>query len=295
MSPTDRITADFLREMPLPDPGEGDKRMRGNVLVIAGSEQVPGAALLAGTAALRAGAGRLQIATSSKIAVAIGVAVPEALVLGLVEKPRGAIDSNSLSRLEPHLAQADAVLIGPGLDHQQAIEALTRAVLNSVAPNVPIVFDAKAIKTLGGLGRHVREGIIITPHAGEMAALRSLDRAYIEANAEPVAERAARDLGITVALKGAKTFVASPGQQLAVCEEGNVGLATSGSGDVLAGVVAGLLARGAPPFTAVCWGVYAHAKAGDQLAQAVGPLGFLARDLLLDLAGIFGKLSAGTK
>ena len=115
MSSLTRITSDFLRQMKLPHPGEGDKKARGNVLVIAGGAEVPGSALLAGIGALRAGAGRLQIATCARNATALGIAVPEALVLGVPETSAGAIDPIAAVQLMPYVERADVVLLGPGL------------------------------------------------------------------------------------------------------------------------------------------------------------------------------------
>ncbi len=289
------VTPEFLRQMPLPDPEDGDKTARGNVLVVAGSLQVPGAAFLAGTAALRAGAGRLQIATCTTNAQALAIAVPEALVMGLSQSPEGGIRPSEIERLKPLLKQADAVLIGPGLEDEHAIKTLTSEVLHKITPELPIVIDARAIKSLRGIissQGYRPHRMVLTPHAGEMAGLMAIRRSEVEANPVTVVERAARDLHATVALKGAQTFVASLDKETVVCREGNVGLATSGSGDVLAGVIAGLLARGSPPFEAVCWAVYLHAKAGDHLARTVGPVGFLARELLSEIPRIMGELSS---
>jgi len=285
------VTPEFLRQMPLPNPEEGDKKARGNVLIVAGGVQVPGAALLAGTAALRAGAGRLQIATCKRNAVAIGIAIPEALVLGLPETTEGGIDPRAIEPLAPHLKQADAVLIGPGLDDEHAIDGLRSAILATLAPELPVVIDARAIKGLRPSSAH-QGRIVLTPHAGEMAGLMDTERSNVEADPATIAHQAAHDFQAVVALKGARTFIASPREQPVVCREGNVGLATSGSGDVLAGTITGLLARGAPPFEAVCWGVYLHAKAGDKLSRSVGPLGFLARELLLEIPRIMGEISS---
>ena len=110
------VTPQQLRQMPLPDPGDGDKRARGNVLIIGGSRDVPGAALLAGVGALRAGAGRLQIATCASNASALAVSLPEALVSGLTETPSGDIDAGAIKSLEPLLERADCVLLGCGLN-----------------------------------------------------------------------------------------------------------------------------------------------------------------------------------
>ena len=284
--------------MPLPDPKEGDKKARGNVLVVAGSTQVPGAALLAGVAALRAGAGRLQIATCARNATSLGLAIPEALVIGMRETSIGAIDPRGCEQLLPFIERADAVLVGPGLADEEAIADLVLAFLGKVAAPVPCVFDARAIKSLRSarslLARHKHE-TVITPHAGEMAGLMGVERSQVEADPARIAQRAASDLGAVVALKGARTFVLSPQGERSVCREGNVGLATSGSGDVLAGTIAGLLARGAPAFAATCWGVYLHASAGDRLAKRIGPLGFLARELLSEIPAIMGELSKAAR
>ena len=293
MSSPTRITSDFLRQMKLPHPGEGDKKARGNVLVIAGGAEVPGSALLAGIGALRAGAGRLQIATCARNATALGIAIPEALVLGVPETSAGAIDPIAAVQLMPYVERADVVLLGPGLPDEGSIATLAVAMLEKVRPGPAFVFDAGAIRHLRAarclLKRH-QGRIVITPHAGEMAGLMGLERNDVEAEPARAACQAASELYSVVALKGALTFVATP-RGLSVCREGNVGLATSGSGDVLAGVVAGLLARGAPAFVATCWGVYLHATAGDRLSRRIGPLGFLAQELLAEIPSIMGALS----
>jgi ADP-dependent NAD(P)H-hydrate dehydratase len=294
MSSLTTITPDFLRQMKLPHPGEGDKKARGNVLVIAGGTEVPGGALLAGTGALRAGAGRLQLATCARNATALALAIPEALVLGLPETSTGAIDPIAASQLKPYVENADAVLLGPGLPDEAAIAALATAILGSAASKAAFLFDAGAIRHLGsrrGLLARRHGRIVITPHAGEMAGLMSMDQSDVEAKPASIASQAASELSAVVALKGAITFVATPDGKTSVCREGNVGLATSGSGDVLAGIIAGLLARGAPAFAATCWGVYLHAVAGDHLSKTIGPLGFLARELLAEIPGIMGRLS----
>jgi ADP-dependent NAD(P)H-hydrate dehydratase len=288
------ITPAFLSERPLPDPKEGDKRTRGNVLVIAGGRDVPGASLLSGLAALRAGAGRLQIATGSGHSTPLAIAVPEAMVVGLAETEAGGIEPGAIETLSPLLAHADAILLGPGLQDDEAMASLAAKILERVKPGPAFVFDARAIKCLRTL-KHliaIHEGrVVLTPHAGEMASLLEVERSAVEANPAAIARQVAAELNAVVALKGAETFVASPQNPPVACREGNVGLATSGSGDVLAGVISGLLARGADPFVAACWGVFIHATAGDNLANRIGPLGFLASEILMEIPRIMGQLS----
>lgn len=292
------ITPDFLRERPLPDPKQGDKGTRGNVLVIAGGRDVPGATLLSGLAALRAGAGRVQIATGAGHSTAVAIAMPEALVLGLPETAAGGIEPGAVESLSPLLAEADAILVGPGLQDDRAIASLARAVLEAAKPGPAFVFDARAIKCLramkSAIAMHAGR-VLMTPHAGEMASLTKMQRSTIESDPASIAHQVAVELDVVIALKGARTFVASSRSPPAVCGEGNVGLATSGSGDVLAGVISGLLARGADPFAAACWGVFLHAAAGNDLAKRIGPLGFLAREILTEVPRIMGELSTATR
>lgn len=276
------ITSDVLRTMPLPQPREGSKDERGQVLVIAGSIEVPGAAALAGTAALRAGAGKLQIATVRSAAVGLGLAVPEAMVIGLAETADGGVDDAAAeSRLLSTARKARAVLIGPGMTEGRATTSLTAA-LCSGASSSSFVLDAAALCDLRPHAREVRscEGrSVITPHAGEMAQLLEKSREEIEADPLAAAHAAAELLGAVVVMKGAQSWIVGPDGTAWLYEGGGVGLATSGSGDVLAGLVAGLLARGADAMRAALWGVHLHSEAGRRLAERDGPLGFLARDL----------------
>lgn len=286
------ITPQFLRQMPLPR-GGGDKNSRGSVLVIAGSVEVPGAAILASTAVLRSGAGKVQIATCSRNATPVGIAVPEALVIALPETQRGGIDPDAIGVLASKLEACDAVLIGPGLDDPEAIEVLTVSLLKQ-RTSPALVIDAAAIKGIRDDAELVRRydgAIVLTPHAGEMAGLLQLKRAEVEADPENVATQAARDLKTVVAMKGTSTFIVDHKGGTALCTAGNPGLATAGSGDTLAGMIAGLLARGASPFAATCWGVYLHGKAGEVLARKIGGLGYLARELPDEIPRIMADLA----
>jgi hydroxyethylthiazole kinase-like uncharacterized protein yjeF len=156
------------------------------------------------------------------------------------------------------------------------------------------VVDAAPLAAFRGRqppARRYPGGIIATPHAGEMAKLWGVSREQVLANPLELARSAAARLGIIVALKGADTFVAAPDGRVFHNTAGNMGLGTSGSGDTLAGVIAGLCARGAEPLQAAVWGIYLHAKAGEVLARKVAPLGFLARELLTEIPPLLGKLS----
>lgn len=288
------VTADLLRQMPLPRPGEdGDKEERGRVLVVGGSREVPGAALLAGVAALRAGAGKLQIATNQSIAPHLALLVPEALVAGLPETAAGGVAPEAAEGLLRRVARCDAVLVGPGMMDDDAVGPLTTRLLEE-APATSFVLDAGALIELAkcqeALRRHGGR-IVITPHAGEMAGLLGISRDAVAADPLESARKAAALLQVVAVLKGGRTHIVTPQGAAWTYADGQVGLATSGSGDTLAGVVVGLLARGAPPLHAALWGVLLHGEAGNRLAQKLGPLGFLARELLAEIPGLLRDLA----
>jgi hydroxyethylthiazole kinase-like uncharacterized protein yjeF len=219
--------------------------------------------------------------------------MPEALVLGLAETPDGGLDPREIDKVRDLLDSAAAVLIGPGLTDQNAIDELGLKILERARAGRTIVFDARAIKSLAKAKFNSANGgppLILTPHTGEMAGLVGAKRDEVEAEQERFARETAKRMSVTVALKSARTFVANPKRDVAQCR-GIVGLATSGSGDVLAGAIAGLAARGADPFTATCWGVWMHAEAGRRLSASIGSLGFIARELPLEIARIMGDVS----
>lgn len=264
------ITPQLLRDWPLPNP-QGSKEARGTVLVVGGSRFTPGAVLLAGVGALRAGAGRLQLAVESSTAATLSIAVPEAKVIGLSE-------SDELAAMT---AEADVILIGPGLDAIGETAELLHQALDAAAKDTAIVLDAYALGALSKepdllAGRP--QGFVLTPNVVEAGHL--LGRAAeddLAAEARTLAER----YHATVSLYG---HIATPDGRAWREESGDAGLGTSGSGDVRAGIVAGLLGRGAEPAQAACWGAFAHAVSGQRLAPRYGRTGFLARELIDEVA-----------
>jgi hydroxyethylthiazole kinase-like uncharacterized protein yjeF len=261
----------YLRSHPLPKHSGGDKHSRGRVLLIAGHVELPGAALLAGLGALRAGAGVLRIATCRTNAPYLGVAMPEAMVVGCSEDPQGEIGIENGSRLVDLAKSSDSVLIGPGMVDENSVGKLCSLLLAEVAGPI-FVLDAAAFTSLRhcDVPREQQRGrLVCTPHFGEMAKFLGRKREYAERNALTSAMEAAQALGAVVALKGAITHVVG-GDEALVNDHGTGGLATSGSGDTLAGIVAGLAARGTEPFLAAAWAVYLHAVAGRRLAKSIG-------------------------
>ena len=274
------ITPQLLRGWPLPEP-EGDKEDRGTVLVVGGSRFTPGAVLLAGTAALRAGAGRLQLATTDDNAQALSIAVPEAKVVGLPSTAQGSVDGDVPDHLLELASRADVVAIGPGLDDEEQTATLMRHVIGAASSDARLVVDAYALGALGKqpglLAEHARH-TVLTPNIGEAGRLLQRDTVDdLDAEAAAVTER----FGAVVSLYG---HVAEPGGGAWRDENADVGLGTSGSGDVLAGIMAGLLARGATPAQAACWGTYVHAMSGQRLVTRMGRTGYLARELVDEVA-----------
>lgn len=290
-SPT-LISSALLRKWPLPQihPTLG-KEARGAVLVVGGSVQIPGAVILAATGALRAGAGKLQIATARTVSAAVAVSVPEARVIGLAEARSGELGRGCHEALRHELEAANAVLIGPGMTDPKAAVDLFRHCIASHA-RASVIADAAALHAFDGKRRlHSKSSldVVATPHAGEMATLWGCSRDEVIARPLEIAREAAARLGVVVALKGAQTFVVAPDGSAYRNTAGNLGLGTSGSGDTLSGVIAGLCARGASALQAAVWGVFLHARAGDILARRIGPLGFLARELLDEIPALLQK------
>jgi ADP-dependent NAD(P)H-hydrate dehydratase len=289
------VTRALLRRLPLPKPDEtGSKDERGQVLVVGGSAQVAGAVRLAGEAALRAGAGKLQLATVKSSAGALGMAVPESLVVALPESRRGEIvGARASAMLSKYVQRVDAMLVGPGMTSARAAHALLAPCVGRLGPDATLILDAAAILALRSdesLLAPLDGRAVLTPHAGEMASLLDMEKDAIEAEPGGMALHAAERFGAVVVLKGAESSIATPDGTLYRYNGGNVGLATSGSGDTLAGIVAGLAARGAPALNAVVWGVYLHGSAGRALAKRIGPLGFLAHELLAELPPLLRRL-----
>ena len=290
------LTPEVLRAHPLPrHESTQSKEGRGAVLVVGGSLEVPGGVLLAAVGALRAGAGRLRIATCRGVAAALGVAVPEARVIGLPETETGGIAPEAAERLAGDARWVDTFLIGPGMMDPDATRALVAALLDRVCgPDGPsLVLDAGALAGLHdareALHRHGGRAVL-TPHAGEMARLLDVPREAVEADPPGAARRVAEALRSVVVMKGGRTHVVAPGGEAWLFEGGTVGLATSGSGDTLAGVIAGLLARGAEPTQAAMWGVHLHGEAGRRMMRRYGGIGFLARELLAEVPVIMAEL-----
>jgi ADP-dependent NAD(P)H-hydrate dehydratase len=287
------LTDTFLRSHRLPDHADGTgKQARGQVLVIGGGRRVPGAALLAGLSAMRAGAGVLQIATSQSVAIPMALAMPEAMVIGCAETPDGEIAASAAHRIAGLAENCDAVLIGPGMLDPHAASALTERLLRSCRQ--PVVLDAAAFTCLQQCDidfEFLSGQLIVTPHAGEMAKFLDQGREDVEADMLAAGRRAAAITRGVVAMKGVETHVVAPDGDAWLSRQGSIALATSGSGDTLAGLLAGLLARGTDPLLATLWAVYVHGQAGKHVEAIHGKFGALARELPVHFSAVLNEMN----
>lgn len=277
------INRTLLRQWPLPSADDSDsKEDRGRVLVVGGSTQIPGGVMLAATAALRAGAGKLQVATAADAALPLAIAIPEAMVMPLDCDARGDI-AKVTAQLRKEASRAHAIAVGSGMPATRASCNIARSLLEAASGTV--LLDAGALEACGRPGT---ARPIVTPHAGEMAKLTGEDVDVVNARPAEIAIAFAAARNAIVVLKGPTTFIAHPDGRAWVHRGGVVGLGTSGSGDVLAGLIAGLAARGAEPEQAAAWGVWLHARAGARLAKRQGTVGFLAREIAAEVPALLG-------
>jgi ADP-dependent NAD(P)H-hydrate dehydratase len=278
------IDAAWRAAHPLPALGDGmDKNARGQGLLVGGSAFVPGALALTGEAMLRTGAGKVKLATVGGVATGLGLAFPEAAVIALPRDEEGEIGAGAATPLERHIGHCDALVLGPGMIERPHTAALIEAVLDLAGSRRSLLLDAGALTALRGRQAALRardRPAVMTPHHGELAILLGRDKDLIARDPAGAAREAAAAFGAIVALKAAETLIADRGGQLLRYSSDASGLGTAGSGDVLAGIIGGFLARGVDPFAATAWGVWLHGTAGRAASMAIGPIGFLARDLL---------------
>ncbi|WP_116995450.1 ADP-dependent NAD(P)H-hydrate dehydratase [Desertimonas flava] len=270
------LDATALRSLPLPDDEQDDKRHRGTVLVIGGSVETPGAALLAGVAALRMGAGRLQIASAPPVLAQLGVAIPEALVIP---------DDLGSPGLSQRVATADAVVVGPGLSDPDHAVDLLGLVLEHAASGTVVVVDAMALDALVTLSDRLADSaarIIVTPNREELDRL-----ATGESEDVPVECVVAQDYGVTVVSFGR---IAGPDGRCYVDRGTVMGLGTSGAGDILAGAIGGVAARSGDVLTAAAWAMLGHRVAANRAAAAIAPLGYIAREIVDELPRALAEL-----
>jgi hydroxyethylthiazole kinase-like uncharacterized protein yjeF len=278
----------LLRAWTMPTDEHGDKLTRGTVLVIAGSPSTAGAALLAGTAALRMGAGRLQIATAEPVAIGLSIAVPEALVLPLPADEDDRFAARIANALSEPLASAQAVLVGPGMCGPDAIRKIVDFIAEQMSPAAVLVADAAALQAIATVNprarRRIADHLLLTPNRGELGEV--VESLGIVDTTDPLMA-ASQELGAVITCFG---NVTSPDERRWRSNDTSPGLGTSGSGDVLAGLAAGAAARCVDPAQAACWATYVHSAAGNRLSERLGTMSFIARELVDEVPRVLAKL-----
>lgn len=281
MEQTDR---NIVKAAITPRADDTHKGSAGTLLSICGCYGMAGAAMLSSLAALRCGIGLLRCATVRSIYPILAQAIPESVYLPLTETEGGALSAANTERLLQEAQKADAVLLGCGLSVCEDTKELVRAFVRRC--QTPMVLDADALNAIADCPEILRKAqtdIILTPHPGEMARLCGTVTAAINSDREQVALRFASEHNTVTVLKGSGTVIASPDGRCMINRTGNSGMATGGSGDVLAGMTASLLAQNRKPFACAAAAVYLHGLAGDYAAQQLGKRSLLPRDIIDNL------------
>jgi len=294
--PYELLSARWVRERLPARPLGANKGTFGRVLVVAGSRNYVGAVRLAAAGALRAGAGLVTVACPESVQPLVAGGLTEATYLPLPEED-GAIAASAGNAVLRALGDYEVLLIGCGLGQSAGTRALVRAVLFALEEDGPkVLVDADGLNNVAKVPywwRDLKARVVLTPHPGEMSRLTGLSIAEIQGDRLGAAVRFAGEWGQTVVLKGAHTLIAAPDGRAGVSPYANPALASAGTGDVLAGAIAGLLAQGLSPFEGACCGVYLHAAAAEGLREELGEAGLVAGDLLPELPRVIRGLRSG--
>ena len=253
----------------------------GHCLIIAGSTGKTGAAAMSANSAVRAGSGLVTVAVAESLHQILEIKTTEAMTVPLPDSGSGYLTNDAFPAIEKLLIHRDAVALGPGLDRRPGTLALVQKLVESIA--TPLVIDADGLNALADditvLRRTKSPCIILTPHAGEMGRLLGASVPDAEAVRISVAQDFARNFGVYLVLKGARTIIASPDGIAAINSSGNPGMATGGMGDVLTGILVSLLGQGYSPWDACRSGVFLHGYAADIVAETKGEIGMNATDV----------------
>lgn len=282
-TPTEIITAEWMRAALPQRPPHANKGSFGRVLVVAGSINYIGAAYLACSGAIRVGAGLVTLAAARSLQPILALKLTETTYLPLPESETGIIASEAAQILPEWFGGYEVLLLGCGLGQRPSVAEFINSVLFEVGPSPPLVLDADALNILAQIPRWWKKmdrDAILTPHPGEMARLTGLSVSEIQSDRLRVARASAMEWGKTIVLKGAYSVVAAPDGRARISSVANPGLASAGTGDVLSGAIAGVVAQGLSLFDAAVCGVYLHGAAGEIVRGELGDAGMIASDLL---------------
>jgi NAD(P)H-hydrate epimerase len=287
--------------LPAPDavmiparPKDAHKGTFGTAIVLAGSLGLTGAAYLSSTAAARTGAGLVRLLVADTIYPILAAKCTEVMATPVPEVAPGAVGHDAYSSILAQLDGAEVGIIGPGLGRNSSTWRLVVDLAQHA--KCPLVIDADGLNALSesqGIKGKLGNARVLTPHPGELGRLMGKTAEAINADRPAAARKAAKDWGAVVVLKGAHTLVAHPDGRISEDPHEVPALATGGTGDVLSGIIGGLIAQGSEPFTAAVTGVYIHAAAGRSISQRLGDSGLLASDLLPEIPLVMKVLRQG--
>lgn len=293
---TNLITDAMAAKMLGPRHPDSHKGTFGHALLIGGSTGLTGAILLAALAAIRCGAGLVTAALPESLVPIFDSASLEVMSIPLAQTGQGAIAIEALPAIENILGTCSVCAIGPGMSRYYEANAIVRFVLERAG--IPVVIDADGLNALQGDVGILKERqipVVLTPHPGEMARLTGKTIEEIQANRIEYAAQYAQEWGSTIVLKGNKTIVAAPTGEIYINITGNPGMATAGSGDVLCGIITGLISQGLKPARAAAVGVYLHGMSGDYAAGIKGQRGLIASDIIEGLPSVLAQFEKANK
>jgi len=289
------ITAEWVKSVLPKRPLSANKGTFGKVMVSAGSINYIGAAYLACAAATRVGAGLVTLATGRSLQPILAAKLTEVTYAPLPEAEPGVIDAEAAALFVEQLREYDVLLTGCGLGQHPSTQEFVRGSLFALSPIMPrgVVVDADALNALAKVGKwwqRMNYQAVLTPHPGEMARLTGLSITEVQADRLKISQKMAAEWQKVVVLKGAYTVIAAPDGRAKLNPSANPGLASAGTGDVLSGAIAGMLAQGLTPFDAACCGVYLHSMAGEMVKEELDDAGMVASDLLPVLPKVIKRL-----
>jgi NAD(P)H-hydrate epimerase len=275
------LTAERIRAtLPLRS-ADTHKGQTGHLLVIAGSTGKTGAAAMTAVSAMRAGAGLVTLGIAESLNPIIETQVMEVMTAPLPECRYGILAANAIDVLTMLADGKNCLAIGPGIGQAEETRSLVRKIISQI--DTPLVIDADGLNNIAGqtqLLKKAKGPVVLTPHPGEMARLIEASSTVVQQNRLACARDFATNFGVHVVLKGAATVIAHPDGSAYINPTGNPGMASGGMGDVLTGVLAGFITQGLTPKAATHAAVYLHGAAADTLAQTVGPIGYLAGEVM---------------
>ena len=285
------ITPDHVRSAFQPRQPDAHKGKTGHVLVVAGATGKTGAAAMTAMSAMRAGAGLVTLGVAQRINAILESLVLEAMTEPLADIDDGWLGESALDRILELAAGKQCLALGPGLGQAKETRTLVGRIIRE--SSIPLVIDADGLNNLTGQTEMLKKlnvPVILTPHPGEMARLTGATPAAVQTDRMKNARDFALEFKAHVILKGAATVIAHPDGRAYINSTGNPGMAAGGMGDVLTGVIAGLIAQGFSPESAAHAGVYLHGAAADTLAETIGPVGYLAGEVMDAIPGEIRKL-----